>query len=387
MAVVRVAEGTVVARATVTGVDRPFDLTVKDGTVWFNESGGAWAGVLGADGVVERVDKYPQVVVSANNGGGQPGQEQPNKGANTSGSTGENAGSATNPSGGDPASQPADGTVGGGSSQATGSDGGATGPTENTDLTGLVADFTYSKRVVEVGESVTFVDRSQGGPIAWTWDFADGSFSTGREASHSWDAVGAYRVTLRIESPTGTAAATATIEVIDENTRSRPNADFRFSASRVEVGQAVTFTDRSTGNATSLAWDFGDGNTGDWRGRRSCVVGAGTYQVALTATNALGSDTSEPATITVYDRVDQADGGHLGRGHDGQRQPDGDVHEPVDGQPHRSELGVRRRHERRGRDGVPRVDPTRRRTPCAFVWRTPPATARPRPPSWSTSAW
>ena len=177
--VVRVAEGTVVARASVTGVDRPFDLTVKDGTVWFNESAGAWAGVLGADGVVKRVDKYAEVLVSANNGTGQPGQEQPNPGTNTSGDGGENAGSATNPGGGDTGSQPADGTAGGGNSEATGSNGGATGPTESADLTGLVTDFTYSKRVVEVGESVTFVDRSQGGPIAWTWDFADGSFATG----------------------------------------------------------------------------------------------------------------------------------------------------------------------------------------------------------------
>jgi PKD repeat protein len=156
-----------------------------------------------------------------------------------------------------------------------------------------------------VGESVTFSDRSQGGPVAWTWEFGDGSFSTGREAEHSWDAVGAYRVTLRIEGPTGTAAASATIEVIDENTRSRPNADFRYSAARVEVGQSVTFTDRSTGNATELQWDFGDGSAASGANVEHTWSAAGTYQVALTASNALGSDTSEPATITVYDRVEK----------------------------------------------------------------------------------
>jgi PKD repeat protein len=306
VAIVRVAEGTVVNRVAVTPPDRPIELTVKDGTVWFNDPTGPEAGVLGVDRVIE-VDKYKQVQVSAENAAGEPGDDQQNPGTNTSGSAGENAGSETEPGPGDPGSTAADGSSGngGGENQSVGSNGDAEGPVEDADLSGLVADFTFSKRVVEVGESVTFVDRSQGGPVAWTWDFADGSFSTGPETEHSWDAVGAYRVTLRIESATGTAAASATIEVIDENTRSRPNADFRFSASRVEVGQPVTFTDRSTGNATELAWDFGDGTAAAGPTVDHSWTAAGTYRVALTATNALGSDTSAPATITVYDRVEQ----------------------------------------------------------------------------------
>jgi hypothetical protein len=81
--VIRVAEGTLVNRYLVTAADHPFELTVKDGTVWFNEPDGARAGVLGAEGV-RTVDKYnQQVEVSDETAGGQPAP------GSTSGSSGE----------------------------------------------------------------------------------------------------------------------------------------------------------------------------------------------------------------------------------------------------------------------------------------------------------
>jgi PKD repeat protein len=303
--VVRVAEGTVVGHYPVTAVDRPFELTVKDGTVWFNEPDGATAGVLGPDGIVASVDKYDELAVSGAIEGGQP--TTPPDATSGDGTTdGTGSGGPPQVGQGRPGPQSGEGNsdAGGGDSRSVGSNGGADGPVEDVDLSGLVADFTFSKRVVEVGEKVRFVDRSQGGPVSWTWEFGDGSFATGPEAEHSWDAVGAYRVTLRIEGETGTAAASATIEVVDENTRSRPNADFRYSASRVEVGEAVTFTDRTTGNATELRWDFGDGSIAAGSTVQHAWTKPGTYKVALTATNALGSDTSPPATITVFDAVE-----------------------------------------------------------------------------------
>jgi PKD repeat protein len=304
--VLRVSEGTLVSRYRVTGAQRAFELTVKDGTVWFNEPDAAGAGVLGQNGVLEHVDKYEEVEVSASSDGDDPGDEQPDPGTGNGGPTGTVAGDDSEAGDGVPGTQSADGdSDAGGATQAAGPNGASEGPTEDADLSGLVADFIYSKRVVEVGEEVTFVDRSQGGPIAWTWEFGDGSFATGPEAAHAWDAIGAYRVTLRIESETATAAASATIEVIDENTRSRPNADFRYSASRVEVGESVTFTDRSTGNPADLVWEFGDGTTASGPTVEHSWKTAGDYQVALTATNPLGSDTSDPVTITVYDRVEK----------------------------------------------------------------------------------
>lgn len=294
VAIIDVDDGTVRNRVAVAAPDRDIELIVKDGTVWFNDPEGAAAGVLDENGVRRQIDKFAQVEVSA--APDDPGRPvvMPGPGTTSGGDDGT-----------DPDVTTGTGGTGSGVPQGVGLTGSPEGPTPDGDPSGLVADFTYSKRQVEVGEEVTFVDRSQGNPTAWTWDFGDGSFSTGPEATHSWDAVGAYQVMLRIESPLGSAAATATIEVIDEHTRTRPDADFRYSASRVEVGQPVTFTDRSTGNPQQLEWDFGDGITATGSEVEHSWDRAGTYLVTLTATNPLGSDTSAPAEITVYDRVEK----------------------------------------------------------------------------------
>jgi PKD repeat protein len=305
--VLSVEDGAVLGRYAVTGADRTIVLDVKDGTVWFNDPDGAAAGTIDAQGIVAEIDKYREIEV-----GGVTEDVATGSDAVRPGGTGGGTTTGAEPSGattdtGDTGTEGSNDGVGNSadSTDRSVNSGRDDGPAEDTDLSGFYADFTYSKRVVEVGEVVTFSDRSPGGPTAWTWEFGDGTFSTGPDTSHSWDAVGAYRVTLRIEAPEGTASASVTIEVIDDTTRGRPIADFAFSASRIEVGQSVTFTDRSTGTVDELSWDFGDGNTSSEETVEHSWDNAGSYQVALTATNALGSDTSETVTITVYDRVQQ----------------------------------------------------------------------------------
>ncbi|GAA1276161.1 hypothetical protein GCM10009589_33160 [Arthrobacter pascens] len=60
----------------------------------------------------------------------------------------------------------------------------------------------------------------------------------------------------------------------------------------------MNFTDTSTGNPTSWAWEFGDGGTATAQNPSHVYDTAGTYTARLTATNTAGSDTST-RTITV----------------------------------------------------------------------------------------
>ena len=53
----------------------------------------------------------------------------------------------------------------------------------------------------------------------------------------------------------------------------------------------VTFTDASTNSPTSWAWTFGDGGTSTAQNPSHQYAAAGTYTVAMTATNAAGSNT------------------------------------------------------------------------------------------------
>jgi hypothetical protein len=69
------------------------------------------------------------------------------------------------------------------------------------------------------------------------------------------------------------------------------------------MGNAVTFTDTSTGAPTSWAWNFGDpasgaNNTSAAQNPTHAFAAAGSYDVSLTATNASGSNSTQKS-VTV----------------------------------------------------------------------------------------
>lgn len=68
-------------------------------------------------------------------------------------------------------------------------------------------------------------------------------------------------------------------------------ANFTASPLTEMVPLKVSFTDRSTGNATSWEWDFGDGETANERDPDHTYATPGIYTVSLTASNEYGSDT------------------------------------------------------------------------------------------------
>ncbi|MEZ5015268.1 MAG: PKD domain-containing protein [Chitinophagales bacterium] len=65
-----------------------------------------------------------------------------------------------------------------------------------------------------------------------------------------------------------------------------PTANFTYTGDPV-----VFFTDASTGSPTSWSWTFGDGGTSATENPLHIYAANGTYNVCLTATNALGSNT------------------------------------------------------------------------------------------------
>lgn len=76
---------------------------------------------------------------------------------------------------------------------------------------------------------------------------------------------------------------------------SAPVAAFTASATNICIGQAVNFTDNSTGGPTSWSWTFPSGTPGSAATQNVTGVtwaAAGTYTVTLTATNGNGSSNS-----------------------------------------------------------------------------------------------
>jgi PKD repeat protein len=84
--------------------------------------------------------------------------------------------------------------------------------------------------------------------------------------------------------------------VPNEQSSARLNASFISSPASPTAHQSVQFTDTSTGSPTSWSWNFGDGSTATARNPSHVFASTGSYSVALTISNASGSDI---ATSTV----------------------------------------------------------------------------------------
>jgi PKD repeat protein len=164
------------------------------------------------------------------------------------------------------------------------------------------AAFTASPTSGNVGASISFTNTSSGGSgsLSHQWNFGDGETSTSVSPSHSYDAAGTYTVTLTVTDSAG-----------GTDTETKPNyisiadplvADFSASPTSVLVGQAITFTNESSGGTSpySYQWDFGDGGTSPSENPSYAYSSPGTYSVTLTVTDAAStSDAAPPVNITV----------------------------------------------------------------------------------------
>ncbi len=142
-----------------------------------------------------------------------------------------------------------------------------------------VADFSYTG-----DPTVNFTDLSTFGPTSWAWNFGDGGTSTLQNPSHTYALNGTYNVCLTATNALGSDSDCASV-VIDSYLP--PVASFSYSGD-----PTVNFVDLSTEIPTSWFWDFGDGFTSTEQNPTHTFPDNGTYYVCLTATNAVGSNTS-----------------------------------------------------------------------------------------------
>ncbi|MBN1811580.1 MAG: PKD domain-containing protein, partial [Anaerolineae bacterium] len=149
-----------------------------------------------------------------------------------------------------------------------------------------VADFSAEPLIGIAPLTVTFTNASIGADN-YLWDFGDGTTSSIGSPVHVYTATGIYTVAL---TATGLGGMD-TLERLDYITiYGPPAADFSASPTSGEAPLTVVFTNTST-NATSYAWDFGDGGTSVEESPAYTYTTAGTYTITLTVTGPDGSDT------------------------------------------------------------------------------------------------
>jgi PKD repeat protein len=155
----------------------------------------------------------------------------------------------------------------------------------------LLADFTGTPTSGAVPLTVTFTDQSIGA-TSWSWDFGDTGTSTDKNPIYTYTSVGTYTVTLTVYNATGSDTEIKT-DYITVTPPQPPVADFTANVTNINVGNSVTFTDETANHPTSWSWTFEGGTPAASTDQNPVITynTAGTFDVTLVATNALGSDT------------------------------------------------------------------------------------------------
>lgn len=166
----------------------------------------------------------------------------------------------------------------------------------------LTASFTFIPASPVAGQTVQFRDTSIGIPTSWRWNFGDGATSSAQNPGHSYSTVSSYTVTLTVSNNSASDRTSRSLNVLPTDTLM---ASFSYTPSSPVVGQAVQFTDTSTGSPTSWQWSFGDGSTSTVRNPSYTYTTAGPYSVSLTVSAGSGSNSTnqtiavrQPNTIT-----------------------------------------------------------------------------------------
>ena len=159
-------------------------------------------------------------------------------------------------------------------------------------------DFSGTPQSGAAPLNVTFTDASTGtGPLTWAWDFGDGdpTNSTLQNPVHTYANVGTYNVSLTVSNAAGSTMTVKPDYITVSAAPVAPIADFVATPQSGAAPLRVTFFDNSTGtDPLTYVWDFDDGSTENATVQVPVhtYANAGMYNVSLTVSNAVGSNTT-----------------------------------------------------------------------------------------------
>ncbi len=159
----------------------------------------------------------------------------------------------------------------------------------------IIANFTAAPLSGTAPLNVQFTDTSTGNITTREWDFDNDSIvdSALQNPSYMYNNNGSYTVSLTVSGPNGSDTETKT-DYITVNLIAAPVADFSALPLSGNAPLNVQFTDTSTGNITSWAWDFdnsGGPPDSTLQNPQCLYINPGIYTVSLTVTGPGGSDT------------------------------------------------------------------------------------------------
>jgi PKD repeat protein len=152
-----------------------------------------------------------------------------------------------------------------------------------------VADFTYDPITGDAPLTVQFTDKSAG-TATYAWVFTNTSdnsvvdTSSKPSPSVTFPNAGTYNTILKVTSATGHSASKSE-NIVVARAKIQPKASFEANKTFGDAPLTVAFTDKSQ-NATSVSWNFGDGETSSEPSSVHTFANEGTYKVTQTVTSA-----------------------------------------------------------------------------------------------------
>jgi PKD repeat protein len=149
----------------------------------------------------------------------------------------------------------------------------------------IIASYIAANAAFEFSgdPEVTFINNATGSDLNWLWNFGDGITSTEENPIHTFIENGNYNVCLTASNGFSTSEFCQTISITSYNDLT---AQFSF------IGNPeVTFTDLSEGPINTWNWNFDDGITSSEQNPVHTFITNGVYNVCLTITNDLHTNT------------------------------------------------------------------------------------------------
>ncbi|MGB7337512.1 MAG: PKD domain-containing protein, partial [Phototrophicaceae bacterium] len=170
---------------------------------------------------------------------------------------------------------------------------------EDNTIAAPIASFTADSTTIETGETVAFTNTTSGESTSFLWDFDGNGLTDNTDISptHTYNTAGVYNVRLTAIGDGGQTDSVVAITVQDPP--DAPSANFDLSVSGDIAPVSVDFVNTTTGNATTYAWNFGDGRTSSEQNPTITYETPGTYLVTLTASGPGGATTTEEVPINV----------------------------------------------------------------------------------------
>lgn len=166
------------------------------------------------------------------------------------------------------------------------------------DIQQPIAAFSVSDESICLGESVSFIDNSQGNPISWTWNFGDGTQSNEQNPSHIYATAGEYSVSLTVANNAGfNTVIESDLVVVNANPQPVFSLPFLFASQESENTVCLNFTPETLAASPSGGVFSGPGVTGNTFNVSNFDQGT-TVDVAYDYTDPNGCSGS--TTIAIY---------------------------------------------------------------------------------------